>query len=144
VEKTGQLVMAIFGGIIALAIVAVIFSRKAQTPEVLQAASSALANVVSAAVNPIATASTNGDPTKSTFTTPGFTPPIGGADPSAILHLPPIIFNPMGQSAGPSIPSIPDTTSNYPGFTTQYSTFGLPGIKGLPGIGNVLDWFRGS
>jgi hypothetical protein len=70
-DKIGNVLLAVFGGILALAIVSVIVSRKSQSPQVLQAASSALANVVAAAVNPIATADTNGNLGNNTFTTPG-------------------------------------------------------------------------
>jgi hypothetical protein len=86
-DKAGQVIMAIFGGIITLAVLAVIVSRKSQTPEVLQAASSALANVVGAAVAPINTNSgsppNNGNSTFSTpnFSVPGFNDPVFGVAP---------------------------------------------------------------
>lgn len=62
--------MAIFGAIITLAIISVIISRKSRAPEAIQAITSGMARVVAAAVNPQATASTNGNPASSTFTTP--------------------------------------------------------------------------
>lgn len=54
--------IAIVGGVIGLAVISVLVSRQAQTPTVLSAAGSALANVVNAAVSPVtgATASTGG------------------------------------------------------------------------------------
>lgn len=65
-----NVLMAIFGGIIVLAIWSVVVSRKSQTPQVIQATSTALARVVSAAVNPISTASTNGNLGANTFSAP--------------------------------------------------------------------------
>lgn len=65
-----KLVMAIFGGVIILAIWSVVVSRKSQTPQVIQAASSALANVVAAAVNPVSTTSTNGNLGNNSFSLP--------------------------------------------------------------------------
>lgn len=65
-----KLVMAIFGGVIVLSIWSVVVSRKSQTPQVIQAASSALANVVAAAVNPVSTASTNGNLGSNSFSLP--------------------------------------------------------------------------
>lgn len=69
-----KLVMAIFGGVIVLAIWSVVVSKKSQTPQVIQAASTALARVVAAAVNPISTANTNGHLGANAFTVPN----IGG------------------------------------------------------------------
>lgn len=69
-DKFGQLIMAVFGGIITLAIVAVVVSRKAQTPAVIQAASSALANVVGAAVNPIVQRNGSGNIGHNAFSLP--------------------------------------------------------------------------
>lgn len=69
-DKIGQVVLAIFGGVITLAIISVIISKKSQSPQVLQAASSALANVVAAAVNPVNTAATNGNLGLTAFSTP--------------------------------------------------------------------------
>lgn len=60
-ENVEKVIMAVFGGVIVLAIWSVIVSKKAQTPQVIQAASTALSQIVAAAVNPIATASTNGN-----------------------------------------------------------------------------------
>jgi len=62
--------MAIFGGVITLAILSVIVSKKSATAQDLQAASSALANVVAAAVNPVHTAQTNGNIGNNLFTLP--------------------------------------------------------------------------
>lgn len=69
-DKIGQMILAIFGGVITLAIISVIISKKSQSPQVLQAASSALANVVAAAVNPVNTSSTNGNNGLAAFATP--------------------------------------------------------------------------
>ncbi len=65
-DKLGTLIMAIFGGIITLAIISVIISRQSQAPQVIQAGASALGNVVSAAVNPLPAGSTQG-PSQSTI-----------------------------------------------------------------------------
>lgn len=46
-------VIAVIAGMIGLAIVAVIVSRNAQTPQVLQAGGSALASIIGAAVSPV-------------------------------------------------------------------------------------------
>jgi hypothetical protein len=47
-------VVGVIAGIIGLAIVAVVVSKNAQTPQVLQQAGSALASVIGAAVAPVA------------------------------------------------------------------------------------------
>jgi len=49
----------IIAGIIGLAIVAVIVSNQAQTPAVIQAASSGLGAIITAAVSPVAGGTTN-------------------------------------------------------------------------------------
>jgi hypothetical protein len=54
----GPGIVAAVAGIIGLAIVAVIVSKQAQTPQVVQAGGSALSSVISAAVSPV-TGSTN-------------------------------------------------------------------------------------
>jgi hypothetical protein len=51
-DKALQAVLAIVSGVIGLAIVSVIFSRRAQTTEVIQSAGGALANIITAATNP--------------------------------------------------------------------------------------------
>lgn len=73
-QDIGKVILAIFGGVVGLAIISVIISKKSQTPQVLQAASSALANIVSAAVNPANTAATNGNLGANVFSTPTVTP----------------------------------------------------------------------
>lgn len=57
--------LAIVGGVIGLAIVSVLVSKNAQTPQVLGAGGSALANVITAAVSPVTGtgAATGGSPT---------------------------------------------------------------------------------
>ena len=60
-DKIATLIMAIFGGIITLAIISVIISRQSQAPQVIQAGASALGNVVSAAVNPLPQGSSQGN-----------------------------------------------------------------------------------
>lgn len=52
----GPGIVAIIAGIIGLAIVAVIVSKNAQTPQVFQGAGSALASVIGAAVQPVTSA----------------------------------------------------------------------------------------
>lgn len=65
-----KLIMAIFGGVLTLAIVSVIISKKSQAPQVIQASASALSNVIGAAVNPVQTAATNGNNGANPFSTP--------------------------------------------------------------------------
>jgi hypothetical protein len=45
--------LAIVGGVISLAIISVLVSRQAQTPQVLESAGGALGTVISAAVSPV-------------------------------------------------------------------------------------------
>lgn len=63
-------ITTIVGAIIGLAILSVIVSKRSQAPDVIQASASALSSVISAAVNPITTAATNGNPALSTFSSP--------------------------------------------------------------------------
>ena len=56
-----KILYAIFGGIIGLAILSVIVSKKANVPQVIQATSAGLANVVAAAVNPLNNVPNNGN-----------------------------------------------------------------------------------
>lgn len=69
-----KVLLAVFGGVVTLAIISVIISKKSQTPQVIQSASSALANIVAAAVNPANTAATNGNLGASVFSTPNVLP----------------------------------------------------------------------
>jgi PRD1 phage membrane DNA delivery len=55
----GPGVVAIVAGIIGLAIVAVIVSKNAQTPQVFQGAGTALAQVIGAAVQPVSGGASN-------------------------------------------------------------------------------------
>jgi hypothetical protein len=57
---TGPIV-AVITGIVGLAIVAVIVSRNAQTPAVLQSGGSALASVIGAAVAPVTSGASLGN-----------------------------------------------------------------------------------
>lgn len=52
-DKAETMLIAIVSGIIGLAIVAVVVSKNAQAPTVLQAAGSALSSVIAAAVSPV-------------------------------------------------------------------------------------------
>jgi hypothetical protein len=52
-NNIGPTFIAVVGGIIGLAIVAVLVSQKAQTSTVLQGAGTALASVIGAAVQPV-------------------------------------------------------------------------------------------
>jgi len=72
VERIGEIIIGIFTGTITVAIIAVIVSRQSQTPQVIQASASALANVVGAAVMPVATTA---NPGAHTFSTPTFNVP---------------------------------------------------------------------
>ncbi len=60
-EEFGKVIFAVFGGIITLAIVSVVLSKSSQSPQVIQAGSTALAAVVAAAVAPVSKAATNGN-----------------------------------------------------------------------------------
>lgn len=51
-EKFGEVALGVFAGVITLAIISVIIAPSSQTPQVIQAFASALANVVGAAVKP--------------------------------------------------------------------------------------------
>jgi hypothetical protein len=64
-DEAVKVAVGIFTGFVTLAIISVIISRNSQTPQVIQAVSSAVSNIVAAAVNPVHTAHTNGDPDKS-------------------------------------------------------------------------------
>lgn len=48
-----KIVTAIFGGVIIIAIAAVIVGRKSQAPQAIQSIGSAIGNIVAAAVNPV-------------------------------------------------------------------------------------------
>ena len=76
-EKIGEILIGIFTGTITVAIISVIVSRQSQTPQVIQAGASALANVVNAAVTPVPT---QGNPTLNSFATPSIKLP-GGSNP---------------------------------------------------------------
>lgn len=53
-DNATKIITAVFGGILFLAIVSVIVSRKSQAPQAIQAISSGIANIVGAAVSPAA------------------------------------------------------------------------------------------
>ena len=55
----GPLVLSVIAGVIGLAVVAVIVSQRAQTPQVLSSAGNALSAVISAAVGPVSGGATN-------------------------------------------------------------------------------------
>lgn len=69
-NKIEALIMSIFGGVLTIAIVSVIISKKSQTPQVIQAGATALASVVSAAVNPLSNPASGGIPELNSFTHP--------------------------------------------------------------------------
>lgn len=52
-REIGPTLITVIGSIVGLAIVAVIVSRNAQTPDVLNAGGSALAKIIGAAVGPV-------------------------------------------------------------------------------------------
>lgn len=54
-----KILVGLFAGVVTLATISVVISRKSQTPQVIQATASALSNVVAAAVNPVHTSATN-------------------------------------------------------------------------------------
>jgi hypothetical protein len=51
--------LAVIGGIITLAVIAVVVSKQAQAPQVIQAGGSALAAVIGAAVQPVTGSGSN-------------------------------------------------------------------------------------
>jgi hypothetical protein len=53
----GPTLITVIGGIIGLAIVAVLVSKNAQTPQVFQTAGTALSAIIGAAVQPVAASS---------------------------------------------------------------------------------------
>ncbi len=59
-NSIGPTFIMVVSGIVGLAIVAVIVSRNAQTPAVLQSAGSALASVIGAAVGPVSNSGSGG------------------------------------------------------------------------------------
>lgn len=63
-------ILAIVGGIITVAIVAVLVSKKSNTVPAVHALGSFVANVIGAAVNPLSTSGTNGNLGNNPFTTP--------------------------------------------------------------------------
>lgn len=58
-SSIGPTFLAVVGGIIGLAIVAVLVSQKAQTSSVIQGAGTALSNVLATAVSPVAGSTSN-------------------------------------------------------------------------------------
>jgi len=68
-DELGKIILTLFGGVITVAIVASIVSKKSQAPQFIQAAGSALANVVAAAVQPIQNPSPHGNLGTNAFST---------------------------------------------------------------------------
>jgi len=58
-SNIGPVLVTIVASIVGLAIVAVLVSKKAQTPQVLQAGGSALGQIIGAAVGPVTGATGN-------------------------------------------------------------------------------------
>lgn len=87
-DKVLPALLAVVGGIITVAIVSVLVSRNSQTSEALGAAGGFLSRVISAAVSPVATAATNGNPSNNAFGMPAL-PNIGtfGGGPGGVLNL---------------------------------------------------------
>ena len=52
-NNVGPTLIAVIGGIVGLAMVAVLVSKKAQTPQVIQGAGTALSSIIGAAVAPV-------------------------------------------------------------------------------------------
>ena len=52
-DDISKIIFAFFGGMITIALVSVVVSRKSQAPQAIQAVSSAIGNIVAAAVNPV-------------------------------------------------------------------------------------------
>lgn len=70
--EVSKLLLAVFGGILFLAIVSVIVGRNSKAPQAIASLSNGLAKVVAAAVQPVNTAGQNGNNGTSTYTTPGW------------------------------------------------------------------------
>lgn len=58
-DSIGPTLITVVGAVIGLAIVAVVVSKNAQTPQVLQGAGSALSAVIGAAVSPVSNSQSN-------------------------------------------------------------------------------------
>jgi hypothetical protein len=69
-EDVEKIILAVFGGIITLAIVATFVGKNSKAPAVIQSSGSFLSNIVAAAVNPVNTASTNGNLGINAFSNP--------------------------------------------------------------------------
>lgn len=69
-NELGKAFLTIFGAIVGLAILSVILSPRSQAAQVIQAGSSALSNVVAAAVTPVASPGANGNLGENSFTNP--------------------------------------------------------------------------
>jgi PRD1 phage membrane DNA delivery len=65
-DDIGNAALTVFAGIVGLATIAVVIGQKSQAPQAIQATGGALSSIISAAVNPAATAATNGNPAAST------------------------------------------------------------------------------
>lgn len=74
-----QAFTAIFGGIVLLAIVSVIVSKKSQAPQAIQSIGSVVSNVVAAAVNPVTQNYGSGNLGLNTFSLPSIGTFVGSA-----------------------------------------------------------------
>ena len=70
--------LAIFGGVITLAIIATLVGKGGQAPQVITATGNTLAKVIGAAVSPAGSAATNGNLGLGAFATPAL-PTIGSS-----------------------------------------------------------------
>lgn len=89
-DKVGSVVMAIFGGIITLAIVSAIIGQRSKAPQAIQAMGSAVANVVGKAVQPVAQTASTPNLGLNSFTSPGVSGNFGTGG---------AFFNPFGTGA---------------------------------------------
>lgn len=71
VDQIAAAIVTIMGAIITLAIISVLVSRNANTVQAFSAAGNFYSRIIAAAVNPAATAGTNGDPSHNAFSMPG-------------------------------------------------------------------------
>lgn len=67
-ENLEKLILAIFGGVITIALVATFVGKNSKAPQVISSSGTFLSNIVAAAVAPIN--SNNGDLGTNTFTNP--------------------------------------------------------------------------
>lgn len=69
-DNLEKIILAVFGGVITIAIISTFVGKNSQAPAVIAASGTFLSNIVAAAVAPINTATTNGNLGVNTFSNP--------------------------------------------------------------------------